>query len=214
MHIRLRNIEWSGNYVWWIGVNIKKWSQSTLLLGRYVEQRQRPESDELFSGPELEPDTVWIRNRSATPYRVMKNCPSQRGNKKFRDLFTSSKYNYTYSWDAAWLEEMISVRESLVGKFHVRAPFKNPVVVGSALITLIFYTEHWGYGLDFKACGQGRYHGFPTRVPQRPRFPQNIEGSSAKNREPINKDYEIWRKFSNVPRNTAGIFIRQMAILQ
>jgi len=55
MHIRLRNVEWSGNYVWWIGLNIKKWLQSTLTLGRYVEQCQRPESDELFSGPKLEP---------------------------------------------------------------------------------------------------------------------------------------------------------------
>jgi len=75
MHIRLRNVERSGNYLWWIGVNIKKWSQSTLTLGRYVEQCQRPESDELFSGPKLEPDTAWIRKRSANIYRVTKNCP-------------------------------------------------------------------------------------------------------------------------------------------
>jgi len=81
---------------------------------------------------------------------------------------------------------MISVRGSLVGKVNVRAPFKNPVVDGSTLITLIFYTVHWGYRLDFKACGQGMSQRFPTRVPQSPRFPLNIDGSSAKNRE-LNK---------------------------
>jgi hypothetical protein len=58
-------------------------------VGSLVEQCQRPVSDELFSGPKLEPDTALIRNRSANPYRVRKNCPSQRGNKKFRNLFTS-----------------------------------------------------------------------------------------------------------------------------
>ena len=40
------------------GVNVKKWSQSMLTLGRFVEKCQRLESDELSSGPKLEPDTA------------------------------------------------------------------------------------------------------------------------------------------------------------
>jgi hypothetical protein len=54
-----------------------------------------------------------------------------------------------------------------------------------------------------------------TRVPQSPRFPQNIEGISAKKIvNSIHKNDEIPRKISNIPRNIVGIFIWQLAILQ
>jgi hypothetical protein len=110
---------------------------------------------------------------------------------------------------------MIIVRENLLGKFNVREPFKNPVVDGSTLITFTVHTQHTeDMNWILKPVGRVCLNVFQLRFHRALGFRRISSGVSRKIVNSINKNYDIPRKLTNIPRNTAEIFYRQLVILQ